>query len=549
LVKLDKTLDLMNFLLGVCVEKNYKLSIYLIKKDYNQFHDCIQEKKKNSIEEYKIKPIYNYNGVIFLSKPNHNIASWVEILREGADTIIDDIKNISNSAVLMLKISDRIFACTFGYGKFLLEDNCIEVNFGLKTCLNLIDHSKLRSMDKANFDDTTILTRMQASSLTSTDSFMIDPLGDLLRSITGESKDNNFGKTLSGTDAFFISRKMGFTDIEPLLKNVYEKYMSDGYKEKFAWVDNVEPVRDKDIIHELDETLVEGLKEKNKLITLSPPGFIEFENFLGISFTEKGETRNDFDIDFFYEQSKDLQDLDIKKLNTKKVFIVNGSSEVRKPIKLQKFLNFQTEIDDSKYVCTLGSWFKISKSFYEQIKSDVSKIKESNIEFIKCNPNWNEKEYNENLANSNKDFILFDRKPIKCKNANTTIEACDVFSIEKELIHVKVGNKSSTLSHLFAQARISATSMINDKEFREEMRSLIEHKIDKNKLDCILPLDKIQNSNYTITFAIINQYEKPLIDVLPFFSLLNLRQTYQYLSEYGFNVRLNQIYRENIKKN
>ena len=121
----------------------------------------------------------------------------------------------------------------------------------------------------------------------------------------------------------------------------------------------------------------------------------------------------------------------------------------------------------------------------------------------------------------------------------SNIELCDVFSLDKkELIHIKFRYSSSTLSHLFAQGKISAFALIRDRSFRKNCRT----KLSSMGLDLnLVAIDGFKPNDYTITFALIDKKDRSFVEALPFFSLINFRLTLQTLKEFGFKVKVKNI--------
>lgn len=523
------------------MKQTHKLTIYLIKEEYPTFKSCLKKESGVNVNSYELKQELNLEGRIYVGETQEKLSKWQELLQQGSTTLIPELTNSSNRAVLFLRVENRIYCCTFGYGQYLLISDCIERNFGLKTSLNSIDPDKLRSMDKAKMSELTVQTRIQSSRTTDRGAFDIDIIGDLLKSITGQIKEEykSLGSSITGSDAVHISPRIDFSDIEPAVRALSNHYKLENYKENFDWIDNLKHEKSQELIDDLNAALVESLKEENlDQISLSPPSILDWASFAGISFTPKGKLY-DFEIEDFYKTKEDLSELTLEKLRKSYVYVEDGVNENRIPIGLMKCLNFQTEINNILYVRTLGRWYRISKVFSDRIMGEAQMIEESTVPYIDCEHNWNEGTYNEALAESNNGFSLFDRKLIQCELVKSRIEACDVLTKEREFIHVKPKNQSSTLSHLFAQGRIAAIALNSDRLFRREMRTIIRRNDDF--ADSVIPLNKVNNSDFTVTYATITKGDKGMIEKLPFFSLLNLRQSAQFLYERGFNVKIKKI--------
>lgn len=85
----------------------------------------------------------------------------------------------------------------------------------------------------------------------------------------------------------------------------------------------------------------------------------------------------------------------------------------------------------------------------------------------------------------------------------------------KRFIHIKVGNSSSDLSHLFYQAYNSAQLFPSDPSFKEHVRQLLP----TNKQSIISPEDN--NSEYEIVIAIVDKSDRSVYDSIPFFSKIS----------------------------
>lgn len=518
----------------------YRLAIYLMKDTYYAFNSCLRLNNQYILNSYKLKPSLGVDGEVFIADTQERDSMWLNLLQQGVEEEIPKLVNSSNRAVLFMRLEDRIFACPFGYGSVLLNPSAIERNFGLKAAVNSLNEDKIRSIDKADLGELTIQTRVQSSMKTNKNYFNLDIIGDLLTSITGESSDRLLGSTITGKDAVYINPRIEFADISHKIKTANKYYLSKKYLKNFGWIDNLRYEKDDVIIDNLNEALLESLKKKdNTLIQLAPPNIMDWTKIEGISFTPEGELQPDFDIQYFYNNVEDIESFTIEKLKRYCLYIEDGLYQNRSQLRLMKCLNYQIELGGFLYVRTLGKWYKIDKSFADQINHETQKIEKSQANYIDCQHDWNEEKYNKELADSDKDHVLFDRKLVRCESTKTNIEPCDVMTRKKEFIHVKPKNSSSTLSHLFAQGRVASIAFTSDESFRKGMRSIIKESGKFHQK--AIPLRKVNNSKYTVTFATITKGDTPMIEKLPFFSLVNLRQTAKFLFEHGFDVRVKKI--------
>ena len=523
--------------------KSFKLTVYLLKESVTEFRQAIHDKAIYYV--YKLKDEIDAEGVVIVGKTKENEPSWKEFIQEGIKDKLPSILNTSNRALIFFNIDKRFFAIPFGYGKHLINEECIDREFGLKTALNIINADKLISVDKANIGDLSVLTKTQASKKGSPDYFDIDIIKDLLRSITGEPTvqlSSEFGNIVTGNEGVYISPKTNFAKVPEILRKLKSEYSKTTYRKRFDWIDNIKIERDPAKIDKLREKLIlEMTKSNSDSIHLAPPFIVSWENFVGISFTPKGEFYNEFDIQNYYtSRNSTTTDLDWDKLIRQKLYFKESNNEDIIPYPLWRFINFETEHQGHQYVFTLSNWYRINKDYHDQIYNYCNSIPESEIKFLTCNEKESEGKYNERMAMSDNDLLCMDRKLIGSSISRSQIEACDIFAKRKELVHVKFRESSSTLSHLFAQGRVSSNSLRRDKTFRKNFRSKLKSLGFDNNL---IPLEnrELKSEDYTITYAIIEKKDRSFVDALPFFSLINFRLALEELMAMGFNVRVKKI--------
>jgi uncharacterized protein (TIGR04141 family) len=124
-----------------------------------------------------------------------------------------------------------------------------------------------------------------------------------------------------------------------------------------------------------------------------------------------------------------------------------------------------------------------------------------------------------------------DQKFVSVKGGPKKIEACDIFTKDKQFIHVKNKSQSAQLSHLFSQGKVSAECFISDLEFRKQVYQKVKDKLG----DSVFSYEDRPISNeYEIVYAIIDNKNSSLVDKLPFFSKVNLMLTIQELERMHF---------------
>jgi hypothetical protein len=80
---------------------------------------------------------------------------------ERANPRIGSVLSKNASAVWLVPVEDRLFACAFGYGRTLIAPGTFEEDFGLKVTLNCVDPTKVHSIDRTTLDTIAICLRRE----------------------------------------------------------------------------------------------------------------------------------------------------------------------------------------------------------------------------------------------------------------------------------------------------------------------------------------------------------------------------------------------------
>lgn len=520
------------------------LTVMLLKVEY--IEPPLSLSKSETIMEFKLKSSLPFEGTLFLKRPRRNPPSWLVFVQEGVNDILN-LLNSSNSGVLFLKQDSRLFAITLGHGRYLLDQNTIERDFGLKVTLNAVNPDKLRSIDMRTLEELPIETRRQASTSSSLNIFGIDIDRDVLRGVVGEPRDIKFAERIAGSDSLAISTRIEFVDLGRKCKEILKYYKSKYYQETFSWIDRIKVVKDSLLNDELNQKLAKSIVGKDiDNIFLAPPEPLDWEFLEGFYYSCDNERflHADLDIEKYFSLIKDIsEDTIIDKLKTHRVEA--KYNEIEEPFSKWSLYDctvIQIDYKGHLYVLSRGQWFQIEKKFANQVYKEFKNINTKDNFLIKANKDEKEGDYNIRAAQSLTGLVLLDQKNIKTPGSATPIEFCDLLSKNKELIHVKRKTRSSSLSHLFFQGSNSAELFLRDNLFRDKLKSLLAKQTPN--LSHLISTNRPKTSEFTVVYAIITDNKRNWPDCLPFFSQLSLRQQAQRLRTYAFNVSLARIIEE-----
>lgn len=513
-------------------ETKNTLSIYLIKED-------IVDKADILIED--VEPLEQPNNrFIYYKNSKSDVPTWVKSFFKDEETLVNKLFNSSSRAIILRRIqvdeegNERIFAIPFGYGKYLLKDDVIEERFGLRTVVNLIGENNIRSINKTSISHNNKLSKEQMPKESTIRDFGFDTNGDLINGITGKSIDTDFIEgNVTGTDAFQASIPYNIDNIDEFLKEIYQVFLKDDYKNSFEWIDHITPVKSKNLINILDELLFESIEEDDEKFYMAIPEVVEFEKIKGFKIPNVTEFQTDIELKVVKESFRgglrDISQFKNKYINA----IGQETEEIRNRFNSYRCFVGEIDYDSKSYIINDGKWYQIEKNYVDYINRTYENIELSDIELNDAEGEVWENTYNKEVADSDKDYYyLLDAKNVSYGGGRSRIEICDLLTIDNKLIHVKSYGGSSMLSHLFNQGVVSAELIKSDEEFIEAANKKINK--DNFKLS--------QDKKYEVIYAIISKYDdkRPTI---PFFSRVSINNAVRRLQNMDYKVSLKRIKR------
>ena len=529
--------------------KTNRLSVYLIKGNFSDHGDILK-----NIENLQSRDIEG-TGTFYFGESHTFRPDW---LKKFFGSTLDDeqsLFNASSKGVLLVNIkvsttSERIFAIPFGYGWNFLKPGVWEERFGLKVALNCVDENHLRRIDKKNMSSVPKDTSEQLSREGVAADFGIDIEQDLIQSITGKSKDDDFGQSITGKDALSVSVKVDLLNLQDFLKKCFKTYESEEYKKNFGWIDQVSEVKDPAMVDSLSSKLIEEIKNENfEKIWMAVPEIVDWSDVAGFTYKNKKENlEDDIYLEGFLNSLSDTEkkNVELGTFERKTISCYSASNEELK--NHWKAFNclyceIQNDEDNKTYLLSNGKWYEIDKNFASQVNKEYKQFRDQEYEYsLPQYKHENEADYNEKVATSSGGgFFCMDRKNISHGGGYSKIEFCDLISSDNKIIHVKHYGGSSVLSHLFSQGVVSGELFLADEKFREKVNDLLPT---TNKLTDIKP--RPNPRDYEIIFAVISSSKNDL-DV-PFFSKVSLKNARRRLETYGYKVYLRKIEFENSEE-
>ncbi|MBF3905864.1 TIGR04141 family sporadically distributed protein [Burkholderia pseudomallei] len=513
------------------------LTVFLIKKQYDKCKQVIRTDVCDTSFSIEFSG-YGEAELHIKHQPPHP-PKWTALFNDFLD--LSDIVVPGISAALFLKVGERCFVLTFGQGgRFLLQDEVFEERFGLLCALNSVDQNSFRCVDVQSLDAIQSHTRIQSGQETSANQFGLDVEQDMLKAIVGAPVVHALGNRMTGSDSLTVSVKMDLADLPFLLDEYRKKFEEDLSVEDYQWVNNISIVKNSKVIGVLEAELngLLGLKTFDN-IWLSIPEIIDWTSVCGFMYSHgKNIIHHDIDWSGFISTLGKDESIDLDLLRSREVHCADEDhKKVYRSWKVYKCLYAEIDVGGEKYILNDGKWYKVANDFVARTNDDFGKIPISKLKF----PDYKgggEGAYNAEIAKSNPSgyALLDDKNKIMHGGGHGQVEVCDLLSINRELIHVKIYSKSSVMSHLFAQGFVSGQLIQTDSKFREKILS----KLDGDFKNIFQVNKNPEKGEFTIVYAVISEEPGEAL-YLPFFSRVNLNNTRKILVGFGYNVELLKI--------
>ena len=517
------------------VGTRHKLTVFLIKEGYDKIDSFL------SIGNLKALPVSSADadGILFFKSGFESQPSWATIFAEVPNFNPKSMVNRGSRALYVTQIKDRWFCFTFGYTRHLITESAIERNFGLIVALNLGDPSAFKAIDKTNISHVALQSREQASRDVGFEGFEFDTDIDLLKSITAKSLeiDGKEQETYSGRDSITIYTRVNIATFADVATRLYKAYQKKTYRKLYPWLDKITQERDSTVLASLDQTMVAKINSGDlEKIWLAVPEILNWEEIDG--FTYRVPSTNpkkpgpllhpDIDLNDWMSETKLKGQVTLNHLHDRRVFrcFKDASEPYTWPV--YRCLNAEIDLGGRKYFLNDSDWYNVDSDYVKDIEAYYSSIPDSNLSLPQFGAST-EPAYLERLRNTHPQLAVMDRKLIMTGSGKSRIEFCDIYSKNKDIIHVKQYGGSSVLSHLFSQALVSAECFLYEQSFRESVQRILPagFKFSDPK--------RIPAANaHTVCIAIMSKVIGPL--EIPFFSKVSMKHAVKALRRMEFKV-------------
>ena len=493
-------------------------------------------------------------GQIYQSRPSWTafVADGLyagEAVRDRVDEQLSALESRGAGCAIFVPVRDRVVAACFGTIHLALNDDAFERQFGLKVALNAVPRSGLRTLDLATPDAVTFQRRIQASKDSDLGDFGVDPVRDLARVAGGTPRDETFARFVAGRDSLSISSEVSADSLQRKCDDVLAMYGKKTYQDEYPWVDQLSRVQEKDVIERLDKRLFAAicdLRDKRHAdLYLAPPEIVDYMAGTELRYSGFGRVRTSFARLAIEDYVAELEarsftgDIDTIKRRHRVETVVGDSGEFAQKWRVYSCFVFETALSDGdeglRYILSAGSWHRVTESFQRSVDEFFGQIeRRSVIGETYCK---NEKELIKNLEATRRDLLSLDRVRINPPGAaRAQIEPCDFLSHQREFIHIKDGESSGRISHLWSQGLVSADALVEDESFIRDIRKEVRRR--NHTFLKALPRNttEVERGKYVVVFAIMRRPYRNGSVGIPFFSKVSVQAPARYIRKLGFTV-------------
>jgi uncharacterized protein (TIGR04141 family) len=368
--------------------------------------------------------------------------------------------------------------------------------------------------------------------------FGLDVEQDLLRAATGIPREERYGKRLSGMDSLHVLTSVKVYELRELLGGYLDKFGDTAYRRSFPWVDHIAEVTDPTTIAALDGEVIKKLKSRDwDRCWLAIPEVIDWAEIDGFryGFRARDPQYHDLHLEHFLGGVDAQAQLTAELLRKRYASAVDVDGLARHRWTIHQCLYCEIDYRGNSYLLTGAKWYRVSSDFVANVNSYYASIPRYMSQLPEYSDS-SEQTYCQRVAIAHPDrYALMDRKLIPIGGGYNKIEFCDLYTPDRDLIHIKRYAASSVLSHLFSQGVVSGESFRMDPPFRMAVSELLplNYKLSE-------PAKTPDTSAYRIVFGVVSDQPSPSL-TLPFFSRVNLKHAAMRLQGYGYKVAVAKI--------
>lgn len=518
--------------------KTLQLNIFLLRSSVKKWEDAIEEKQMEG--PINLSPSLGWSGAIYYRQNRQKNPSWKKDVLDQVS--IDPVKlkgNASTSAVIFLKVKQRIMAVSFGGGRHLIKRDKVEPDFGVRVVVNTVAPAKIKAMSLKQFEEQLMKKSEEATKETSLDHFGVDKRTDIVSALSGIPENTDFALRVSGADALVLKQKFKpKEELFNIVKSALNAYGREPH-EDFKWVLRIRPVSDPVEIKGFCERLVKDLKKKKISAVFSLPDDHSEDNCQEFHYGHivLGDGEGELAIEHWLQLFPRPTIQDVK---TKSIFVTlkNGETVPFRPLDVLAW-EFEDKRKKEVIILTSGKWYRIRKHFVQEVDQFVGDAIKIRIDAVipkadKVVGETAEEDYLDKFVQKNAGKAFKYHGAEKIKAQGDEVEACDVFLKDKTFIHAKIWHGSQSFSALMKQGENAAEILLKDEKYRGELRKSLG-RLMKSRAS-VIP-KTFAPSTFGVCFLLIRKAKRDI----PFFSKLSLYRSGERIQNLGYRLAFRKV--------
>lgn len=501
--------------------KSRPFSIYLLKEGVSIDDALVDNHNLEQLIPGNIENNRLPEGVtIFLSSSHSTPPWWKEYMH-----IAKPLNLKQEGALVFINCSvgenmQRIFALTFGMTYHKLKEGKFEYDFGIRTTLNAIDPEKIKTTETLQPDNAK-RQRLQSPVADTLNFFDFNRDQSIVKTLSGKVKDDfsSLFKSVTGVSSLKITSYMTFEELPRLCSNLYDIYNQETFMQIFPDLQNIVPVKDPTIKQELEAIFIEGYNTNNNRIIVTIPEMLIEPQWNKYQYIYKRKLSGQIDENDINELKRILPEAEsIDDFRKARLRVLDENLCKQREYSFENCVLFDCTYDNKTFHFCEGCWYCIEEDYLNRINTTLSSCLENALQHNLPNYNHsNEGAYNLDVPNQCQNFTCLDTLDIS-PNGQKQVEPCDLIKTvgdKLQLYHIKIGTRSSTLSHLFNQGAVSIDLLLSERESRNKLKQLLNNDAFTNSI--------IDNRNFSIIFGVVTHRDiNEGIELLPLFSRISL---------------------------
>lgn len=393
--------------------KTRTFSIYLLKEGVT-IANALKENHGLSILDGNGGALDELNITIYLSEARTTPPWWKRYLG-----IERDLSQRQEGALVFIPccIEDttRIFVLTFGMTYHKLQEGSYEYDFGLRTTLNAIDPTKIKSTETVQPDNAK-RQRMQSPTADALSFFDFNRDQNIIKTLAGKVKPeySEWFKSATGVNSIRITSSVEVENLPQLCRQLYGLYSSDNYRQTFPDLFNITPVKDPSVKQDLERALIDsynGENHENLIITI--PEMLDplWNTFLYTYQKKRSSELNEHSI-LSLKEVLSIAD-SMEQFKGAELQILNENQEIIKAYPIEECFVFDCIHNSKHYHFCDGSWYCVDEGYIQRVERELEQgIRQARDYGLPSYQHQNEGAYNTAVSEYNSSYVCLDRSSI-----------------------------------------------------------------------------------------------------------------------------------------